>query len=53
VIPVAKRQAAGHLIETHAISECRVCRLMQLHRSVARYRSESRRDDEALKQRMQ
>lgn len=51
--PAAKRQAAGHLIETHAISERRACRVVKLHRSVARYQSESQRNDEALKRRMQ
>jgi len=53
VTPVAKRQAAGHLMEAHAVSERHACRLVQLHRSVARYRSESSRDDEALKKRLQ
>ena len=45
VAPALKRRAAGHLIKTHGISERRACRLLQLHRSVARYRSLSRRDD--------
>jgi putative transposase len=53
VTPVAKRRAAGHLIETHAISERRACRLVQLHRSVARYHSQRRSNDEALQQRLQ
>ena len=53
VTPVAKRRAAGHLIETHAISERRACRLLQLQRSVARYPSQRRCNDEALRRRLQ
>jgi len=53
VTPVAKRRAAGHLIETHAISERRACRLLQLHRSVARYQSQRRSNDEAVQRRLQ
>ena len=40
-------------METHAISERRACRLVQLHRSVARYRRQSRSDDAVLRQRLQ
>lgn len=53
VTPAAKRRAAGHLIETHAVSERRACRVVRLHRSVARYQSVSGRNDAALKRRMQ
>ena len=53
VAPAAKRRAAGHLVKTHRVSERRACRLLRLHRSVARYRSISRRDDAALTRRMQ
>lgn len=53
VTPAARRRAAGHLIETHAISERRACRLLQVHRSVARYQSQRRRDDERMRQRLQ
>lgn len=53
VTPAARRRAAGHLIETHAVSERRACRVVKLHRSVARYRPHSTRRDEALMQRMQ
>lgn len=53
VTPAARRQAAGHLIETHAVSERRACRVVKLHRSVARYQSQSSRSDGGLKQRMQ
>jgi putative transposase len=48
VAPALKRRAAGHLIETHGISERRACRLLRLHRSVARYQSLARRDDQPL-----
>ena len=40
--PAAKKAAVGHLIQTHGASERRVCRLLQLHRSVARYQRSSR-----------
>jgi putative transposase len=53
VTPAARRRAAGHLIETRAISERRACRSLQLHRSVARYQSRRRSNDEALRQRLQ
>jgi putative transposase len=53
VTPAARRRAAGHLVETHAISERRACRVIKLHRSVARYESQSTRNDAALKARMQ
>ena len=46
--PAAKKAAAGHLIQTHGASERRVCRLSQLHRSVARYQRSPRSDDPAL-----
>ena len=40
-------------METHAVSERRACRLVQLHRSVARYQHQCRRDDAVLRQRLQ
>jgi putative transposase len=52
VTPAARRRAAGHLIETHAISERRACRVVKLYRSVARYRTQSKRNDGELRQRM-
>lgn len=36
VTPAAKRRAAGRLLKTHRVSQRRVCRLLNLHRSVAR-----------------
>ena len=50
--PAAKRASAGHLIETHGVSQRRVCRLLQLHRSVARYQSTPRSDELALEKRL-
>ena len=50
--PAAKRASAGHLIETHGVSQRRVCRGLQLHRSVARYQSTPRSDDPALEKRL-
>jgi putative transposase len=47
-----KRRAAGHLVKTHGISERRACRVLRLHRSVARYRSVSQRDDGPLEARL-
>ena len=52
VMPAAKRRAAGRLQQTHQVSQRRVCRLLQLHRSVARYDSVCSRNDEALKARL-
>ena len=49
VMPAAKCRAAGRLQQTHQVSQRRVCRVLQLHRSVARYDSVCSRDDEALK----
>jgi putative transposase len=46
-----KRRAEGHLVETHGISERRACRLLRLHRSVARYHSNTQRDDGPLESR--
>ena len=51
-MPAAKRRAAGQLQQTHQVNQRRVCRLLQLHRSVARYDSVCSRDDEALKARL-
>ena len=48
----AKKAAAGHLIQTHSVSQRRVCRLLQLHRSVARYQRSARSDDPALEKRL-
>lgn len=53
VAPASKRRAAGHLVKTHGVSERRACRVLQLHRSVARYRSISQRDDGLLRERLQ
>ena len=53
VAPASKRRAAGHLVKTHGVSERRACRVLQLHRSVARYRSISQRDDGVLRERLQ
>lgn len=39
-------------MKTHTVSQRRACRLLGLYRSVARYRSVSRRDDAPLRQRM-
>ena len=50
--PADKRVAAGHLIQTHSVSQYRVCRLLQLHRSVARYQRSARSDDPALEKRL-
>jgi putative transposase len=48
----AKRVAAGHLIQTHSVSQRRVCRLLQLHRSMARYQRSHRSDDPTLEKRL-
>jgi putative transposase len=39
-------------VKTHGVSERRACRILQLHRSVARYRSISQRDDGLLRERL-
>ena len=52
VTPAAKRRAAGRLLKTYRVSQRRVCRLLKLHRSVARYRSVDTKNDEALKARL-
>jgi putative transposase len=52
VAPATKRRAAGHLLTMYGISQRRVCRLLSLHRSVARYRSISGRDDTAVEIRL-
>lgn len=39
--------------QAHGVSERRACRVLNLHRSVARYQSTSQRDDRVLKQRLQ
>lgn len=53
VAPAAKRRAAGRLVETHRVSQRRACQVLRVHRSVFRYRSVSRGDDTALRQRLQ
>jgi putative transposase len=42
----------GHLIQAHGLSERRACRLSGVHRSVQRYRSPQRRNDERLRTRL-
>ena len=52
VAPALRRRAAGHLVKTHGIRERRACRVMQIHRSVARYRSIARREDGPIEVRL-
>ena len=50
--PAAKKAAAGHLIQTYGASQRRVCRLLQLHRSMARYQRPPGSDELALEKRL-
>ena len=52
VTPAAKRKAAGGLREARPASERRTCRLLGLHRSVARSRPEPERGDGPLADRL-
>lgn len=51
VKPAGRRRACRHLIETREMSERRACRLVGLHRSVARYCGRPR-DDSAARTRL-
>ncbi len=51
VTPAARRLAAGHVVSELGLSERRACRLLELSRSVFRYRS-SRPDDSRLRGRL-
>jgi len=46
VRPTVKRQAVGHMIETHGLSERRSCGLVNLSRTVNRYRPRPSKDIE-------
>ena len=47
VAPALKRRVAGHLVETHGISERRACQVVSLHRSSYRYQPRCRLSEEA------
>ena len=51
VTPAAERQAVGHLVEHHGMSERRACKTIGCCRMSVRY-SSTRADDHALRQRM-
>lgn len=51
VTPAARRLAAGHVVSELGLSERRACRLLELSRSVLRYRS-YRPDDSTLRGRL-
>ena len=49
--PAARRQAVGHVMERHGMSQRRACRLVGLSRSVAQYRCKPR-NEEVLRARL-
>jgi putative transposase len=51
VKPAARKAAAGSLMQLHGISERHACRVLQLHRSVLRYKYHER-DDAVLRERL-
>jgi putative transposase len=51
VTPVARREAAAHLCQTHTVSQRRACRAIGADRSSVRYRSR-RPDDGAIRARL-